>query len=97
MVPRSLHKQLVANPLVLAPQTFTFEKQPVGKVLQALEKAYGINILYDSRKLAGCTVTVTFYQESLYEKLEVLSKALGASYSSTNDAQIRFTSNGCAR
>jgi transmembrane sensor len=96
MAPRPLHKQLVANPLVLAPQTFTFEKQPVVKVLQALEKAYGVNILYDSRKLAGCTVTVTFYQESLYEKLDVLSKALGASYSNADDAQIRFNSNGCA-
>lgn len=97
LAPRQLHKKLVDNPLVLAPQVFTFEKQPVIKVLQALENAYGVDILYDQRKLASCTVTVTFYQESLYEKLEVLSKALGASYSATNDAQIRFTSNGCAR
>jgi transmembrane sensor len=95
LTPHLLRKRLVANPLVLAPQTFTFEKQPVGKVLQALEKAYGVDILYDQNKLAGCTVTVTFYQESLYEKLEVLSKALGASYSPTDNAQIRFYSDGC--
>jgi transmembrane sensor len=96
LVPRPLHKDLVANPLVLAPQAFTFEKQPVVKVLQALEKAYGVDILYDQRKLAGCTVTVTFYQESLYEKLDVLSKALGASYSATKNAQIQFNSSGCS-
>lgn len=96
LAPRSLRKQLVADPVVLAPQAFTFEKQPVTEVLQALAKAYGVQILYDSRKLAGCTVTITFYEESLYEKLDVLSKALGASYTTTNNAQIQFNSNGCA-
>ncbi|NML64982.1 FecR family protein [Hymenobacter sp. RP-2-7] len=93
--PHPLRKELVEAPLVLAPQSFTFEKQPVVKVLQALEKAYGVTILYDRGKLAGCTVTVTFYQESLYEKLEVLSEALGASYTTTDNAQIRFSSHGC--
>jgi ferric-dicitrate binding protein FerR (iron transport regulator) len=96
LTPHALHKQLVANPVVLAPQVFTFEKQPVIKVLQALEKAYGVSILYDKQKLAGCTVTVTFYQESLYEKLDVLSKALGASYSTADNAQLQFHSTGCA-
>jgi ferric-dicitrate binding protein FerR (iron transport regulator) len=92
-----LHKQLVANPLVLSPQVFSFEKKPVTQVLQALAKAYGVTILYDEHKLAACTITVTFYQESLYEKLDILSKALGASYSPTTNAQIRFQSNGCAQ
>jgi len=95
LAPRPLRKQLVSNPIVLAPQTFTFEKQPVTKVLQALEKAYGVDIIYDQDKLANCTVTVTFYQESLYEKLDVLSKALDASYSSTDNARILFYSDGC--
>lgn len=98
LAPRPLRKQLVANPVVLTPQTFTFEKQPVTKVLQALEKAYGVEILYDPAKLAACTITITFYQESesLYDRLDVLSQALGASYSSTDDARIRFTSAGCS-
>ncbi|TVT41596.1 DUF4974 domain-containing protein [Hymenobacter setariae] len=96
LAPRSLQKKLVANPIVVAPQVFTFEKQPVIKVLQSLEKAYGVTILYDKNKLASCTITVTFYQESLYEKLDMLSQALGASYSSVDNAQIRFRSNGCA-
>lgn len=94
--PRPLRKKLVAAPVVLAPQAFTFDKQPVSKVLQVLEKAYGVDILYDQEKLADCTITVTFYQESLYEKLDMLSQALGASYSSSDNAQILFHSNGCA-
>ncbi|UOQ69626.1 FecR family protein [Hymenobacter volaticus] len=96
LAPRPLRKKLVSNPIVLAPQAFTFEKQPVSKVLESLEKAYGVDILYDRDKLADCTITVTFYQESLYEKLDMLSQALGASYSPADNAQIQFHSNGCA-
>jgi transmembrane sensor len=96
LAPRTLRKMLVANPVLLVPQVVTFEKQPVSKVLQSLEKAYGVDILYDPNKLVNCTVTVTFYQESLYEKLDVLSKALGASYATTDDARLQFRSNGCA-
>jgi len=96
LTPRPLRKQLVANPTVLTPQAFTFDKQPVSKVLEALEKAYGVDILYDQDKLANCTITVTFYQESLYEKLDMLSEALNASYFPTDNAQILFHSNGCA-
>jgi len=97
LTPRPLHKALVANPVIVSPQEFTFAKQPVIKVLQALEKAYGVDILYDEAKLAHCTITVTFYQESLYEKLDILSEALGASYSPTDNAQIQFHTNGCAQ
>lgn len=93
---RPLRKKLVANPLVLSPQVFTFEKQPVSRVLEALEKAYGVDIVYDRARLAACTITITFYQESLYEKLEVLSQALGASYSTDDEeARILFRSDGC--
>jgi len=97
LTPRPLRKQLVSNPIVLEPQTFTFDKQPVSKVLQTLEKAYGVEIIYDQAKLANCTVTITFYQESesLYDRLDVLSKALGASYAAADNAQILFHSNGC--
>ncbi|MBC6611951.1 FecR domain-containing protein [Hymenobacter sp. BT507] len=97
LTPRPLRKQLVQNPVVLVPQTFTFDKQPVSKVLQALEKAYGVELVYDEAKVANCTITITFYQESesLYDRLDVLSKALGASYSLADNARILFHSDGC--
>lgn len=97
LTPRPLRKQLVQNPAILTPQTFTFDKQPVSKVLQALEKAYGVEIIYDEAKLVNCTITITFYQESesLYDRLDVLSKALGASYSPADNARILFHSDGC--
>jgi transmembrane sensor len=89
-----LKKELVDKPAVLVPQAFEFEERPVAEVLAALEKAYGVPILYDKQKLAGCTVSITFYDEPLFEKLGLLCKSLGAYYTLA-DTQITIHSTGC--
>ncbi|RZK17045.1 MAG: DUF4974 domain-containing protein [Hymenobacter sp.] len=91
---RRLQKVLVEKPVVLVPQAFEFEERPVAEVLAALEKAYGVAILYDKQKLAGCTVSITFYDEPLFEKLGLLCKSLGAYYTLA-DTQITIHSTGC--
>nr|WP_262904646.1 FecR domain-containing protein [Hymenobacter lucidus] len=91
---RRLKKELVDRPVVLAPQPFEFEARPVAEVLGALEKAYGVAIVYDKAKLANCTVSITFYDEPLFEKLGLLCKSLGAYYT-LSDANIIIHSEGC--
>jgi transmembrane sensor len=63
-------------------------------VFAALEKAYGVPIHYDQQRLAGCTVSITFYDEPLFEKLGLLCKSLGAYYTLA-DTQITIHSTGC--
>ena len=91
---RQLRKELVDKPVVLVPQVFEFEERPVPEVLAALEKAYGVEIVYDRAKLKDCTVSITFYDEPLFEKLGLLCKSLGAYYSLA-DAQVILHSDGC--
>ncbi|MBJ6108437.1 FecR domain-containing protein [Hymenobacter sp. BT523] len=91
---RRLKKELVDRPVVLAPQPFEFEERPVVEVLAALEKAYGVDIVYDKATLANCTVSITFYDEPLFEKLGLLCKSLGAYYTLA-DASILIHSPGC--
>jgi transmembrane sensor len=91
---RHLKKELVDKPEVLVPQSFEFEERPVAEVLTALEKAYGVHIVYDKAKLASCTVSITFYNEPLFEKLGLLCKSLGAYYQ-LSDAEIIIHSKGC--
>ncbi|GAB2786883.1 ferric-dicitrate binding protein FerR (iron transport regulator) [Hymenobacter luteus] len=91
---QALQRELVAEPLQLAAQSFAFDDRPVAEVLAALETAYGVAIDYDAQALAGCTVTLHLGDESLYGKLDVLCKTLGASYSTVN-ARILFRSPGC--
>ncbi|MGI4740312.1 MAG: FecR family protein [Janthinobacterium lividum] len=89
-----LKKELVDKPAVLVAQPFEFEERPVAEVLAALEKAYGVPIAYDKQKLAGCTVSITFYDEPLFERLGLLCKSLGAYYTLA-DTQITIHSTGC--
>ncbi|WP_139925640.1 FecR family protein [Hymenobacter sp. DG01] len=91
---RQLRKKLVEKPVVLSAQTLEFDARPVPEVLTALEKAYGVTIVYDEQKLAGCTVSIAFYDEPLLEKIGLLCQSLGASYS-LSDAQIIIHSSGC--
>ena len=90
----ALRPVLVARPALLAPQMLTFEERPVTEVLRSLEAGYGVPIRYDGAALAGCTVTLRFGTETLFEKLDLLSRVLGASYERTDDA-IVFRSTGC--
>lgn len=92
---RQLAKSLVEKPLLLTPQLLAFRNRPVPEVLMALEKAYGVNIVYDPRRLNECTITISFGDETLFEQLDVLCKALDARYKMANNAQIIFESNGC--
>jgi ferric-dicitrate binding protein FerR (iron transport regulator) len=91
---QQLARELVAQPVLLKPQSFVFDDRPVTEVLSSLEKAYGVHIVYDAKALANCTVTLALRNKSLYGKLEVLCKTLGASYEEEN-AQILFHSPHC--
>ena len=92
---QELHRELVAQPVLLAPRSFAFDNRPVAEVLEALKAAYGVDIRYAPAAVAGCTVNLNLRgQSSLFAKLDLLCQATGASYSQT-DAQITFLSPGC--
>lgn len=91
---QQLQRELVAQPVQLKSQSFVFDDRPVPEVLTALEQAYGVHIVYDNKSLANCTVTLELRNKSLYGKLDVLCKTLGASYEEVN-AQILFHGPGC--
>ena len=90
----ALRKELVDRPALLIPRPFTFDDRPVTEVIQALEYAYGVPIVYDAATLAGCSVRLIFKDEPLFEKLDLLCKTLGASYERAG-AKIIFHSKGC--
>lgn len=94
----SLTKSLVEVPSLIRdlsqlPEQ-SFEERPIAEVLKAIEQAYGIHIIYDADQLSHCIVTTTLANESLYNKLDILCKTIGASYKIV-DAQIVIQSAGC--
>ncbi|RRA99113.1 FecR family protein [Larkinella rosea] len=93
-----LVKTLVEKPAVLVQPkelpSFTFQNAPLSKLMTAIEKTYGVDVVYDEEVMANCFITTSLDQENLYDKLNILCKLLGASYK-VIDAQIVITGPGC--
>lgn len=89
-----LRRELVAQPTLLAPQSFTFADRPVAEVLTALEKAYGVHIEYDAAAVRNCTLNLSLGNKPLFEKLDIICETLGATYEKAGD-HLRFHSPAC--
>ena len=92
---QKLWRELVAEPVQLAPQSFVFNDQPVAEVLKALSTAYGVDISYDAEALRNCTLNLNLGSEPLFDKLNLVCEALGARYE-TVDGRIIFHGQPCA-
>jgi transmembrane sensor len=93
-----IKKILVEKPVIINSDikqgNFIYDDAPVVNVVEQLKKAYGIDILYDKDVLKKCTITADLTDESLYRKMDLLCKAIGAVYEIT-EAEIIIQSKGC--
>ena len=91
-------KQLVEEPEIIVPDSelfrMQFENAQVSEILEVLAKNYGVDIRYDEELLNDCRLTTSMSDEGFYERIEVICKAIGATYS-VEDAVISIQSNGC--
>lgn len=95
----NLTRRLVETPMPVAEHTSMalptrFDEVAVSEVLKAIEKRYGVKVLFNEEVLANCFITTTLGEESLYEKLDLICKIIGATYKEV-DAQIVLESKGC--
>jgi transmembrane sensor len=72
-----------------------FEETPVSDVLLALMKTYDVDIVFRVEDLAGCVLTSSFFEEGLYDRIDVICTAIGATYKVV-DARITIESKGCS-
>ncbi len=91
-------KQLVEDPQIILPRSnlfkMSFDEVPVSKIFRVLEENYGIDIEYDEEALKRCTLTTAMSDEGLYQRIEVICKAIKAEYI-VDDAVIFIKSPGC--
>ncbi|WP_179830183.1 FecR family protein [Spirosoma fluviale] len=73
---------------------FDFDETPLIEVLNDLQKAYSIQLVYNPEKLADCKLTAHLSDEPLLEKLKLICAAIDATYEEVNDKLIIHT-NGC--
>lgn len=91
-------KSLVAAPILVNKQKreadFVYDEIPVDNVFKELSAAYGVDIVYDPGKLTHCTLTARLSDEPMYQKLNMICQAIGATHE-TVGTQIVIHSNGC--
>jgi len=95
---QSVEKRLVENPEIILPKPTLFNMQydgaPAVKIFEVMEENYGVDIVFDEKQLSECTLTTSLTDEGLYERIQIICKAIGASYE-IKDATIYITSKGC--
>ncbi len=96
-----LVKELVEDPVPLPGESrttvtysFKFENTRVVDVFTAIEKAYGVDIVFDADIFANCLFNGDLTDESLFQKLNVLCLSIEAKYQML-DAQIIVSGDGC--
>lgn len=91
-------KSLVEAPILIDKQSqetdFVFDEEPIEKVFQQLETAYNIDLMYDAETLKHCTLSAHLSNEPLYQKLNKICQAIGATHE-TVGTQIIIHSEGC--
>lgn len=95
---QKFQKVLIEHPLFIVPDILdkgmAYEDTPVEKVFDQLGRYYGVGVVYDNELLSKCTVTADLTNESFYQKLDLICKAIGAKYEIV-DGQVVIQSNGC--
>jgi ferric-dicitrate binding protein FerR (iron transport regulator) len=91
-------KTLIEKPVLINPaevkNDFQYEDVPVAEVFEQLEKAFGIDIVYDKETIKNCKITADLDDESIYKKLELICRVMDARYDII-DGQITIQARPC--
>lgn len=92
------NKALVEQPAILTETEetpdFNFESSPISEVFAKLKTAYGVDIVYDADVMKHCSVTAPLGNESLFVKLNIICKTIGARYEIV-ETKVVVSSRGC--
>lgn len=91
-------REVVKHPEIILPSSnlfhMSFDETPATKIFDVLQENYGIEIVYDKESLSKCSLTTAMSDEGLFERIEVICKALKATYR-VDDGVIFIDSTGC--
>lgn len=92
-----LVKSLVEDPQVLVgpkSRDFEFIDTPLRDVFATLEKAYGIEIVYDEELMGNCALNASLDDMPLYDKMRLICKGVNAKFEIL-DSKIVVAGKGC--
>jgi transmembrane sensor len=93
-----LIRTLVEEPVAISSSqvsTFQFNETPVKEVFEKIQSEYGVHILFDEEVFSNCSLTASFANESFYDKLNLIVKAINATYELVDGNVVISSSMGC--
>jgi transmembrane sensor len=95
---KTILRKLVEVPLPILPpekvKLMRFEEGSVAEIFNAIEKVYGVEIVFDKDRFSSCALTTSISDGGLYNRLDIICKAIGAEYT-LHDHQIEIKGTGC--
>jgi transmembrane sensor len=95
---KTILRKLVEVPIPILPpekiKLMRFEEGPVADIFDAIEKVYGVEIVFDKDRFSSCALTTSISDGGLYNRLDIICKAIGAEYT-LHDYQIEIKGTGC--
>jgi len=85
---------VLINQSVQQMEKLEFEESSVLEVFKALEKAYGLQIIFDAEQLNNCTITTVLTDMPMMNKIDIICQALSLKFEERN-GRIYITGNGC--
>jgi transmembrane sensor len=96
----SIIKSITAQPLTVNTSIdknngrLLFTDAPASEVFMSIQKSYGITIVYDEELLSHCSFTGSFTNETFFERINLVCKAIEATYEQA-DGQVIITGHNC--
>jgi len=92
----AIQPQVIITSVIKGNAPFVFTNEPARDVLIALQKAYGIPIVFDEELLSHCSFTGAFTNETFFERISLVCKAIEATYEQA-DGQVIITGSDCEK
>src|SRR6267143_4222284 len=81
---KKVSRMIVDVPQAILPaekvKRMRFEGAPVSEIFEAIEKVYGLDIVFDETKFSSCTLTTSISDGGLFNRLDIICAAIGARY-----------------
>lgn len=84
----------VPQPVIEEVVKMHFDDAPVAEIFEALSRIYGVEVVYDANTLSKCTLTTSVLNGGIFNRLDIICKAIGATYT-VEETRIRIEASGC--
>jgi transmembrane sensor len=95
---KKVSRMLVKDPqMIIAEEEvkkIRFEGAPVPEIFIALEKMYGVDIVFEEEVFSNCSITTSVSGKDLYERVDVICEIIGATYT-VEDTRVLISGAGC--